>query len=101
MKVTDLITITELSRIINKSRPTIYKYISDFELEKFDEIPTVVLNLFQSIISGEFSKKDIYSYCDMHFMENDDLNEIILLIKENKARLNLKRLKDFIVKEIS
>ena len=35
MKVTDLITITELSRIMNKSRPTIYKYISDFEEERY------------------------------------------------------------------
>ena len=31
MKITDRITITELSRMLGKSRPTVYKYIADFE----------------------------------------------------------------------
>ena len=100
MKVTDLVTITELSRITNKSRPTIYKYISDFESEKFDDIPLVVLNLFNSIQKGEFSKKDIYSYCDTYFMEADELNEIFTLIKEYRSKLNLARLKEFILNEV-
>ena len=100
MKVTDLITITELSRIMNKSRPTIYKYISDFEEERFDEIPIVVLDLFKAITNNSFTKKDIYSYCDNNFVGNDELNEIFTLIKENRQRLNLKRLKEYIEKEI-
>lgn len=100
MKVTDLVTITELSRITNKSRPTLYKYISDFEEEKYDEIPLVILNLFKGIVSGNFSKKDIYNYCDTYFIENDELNEIFSLIKEYRAKLNLSKLKEFIMKEV-
>lgn len=100
MKVTDLITITELSRIMNKSRPTIYKYISDFEEERYNEIPAVVLELFKSITSNTFSKKDIYSYCDSNFTGFDELNEIFTLIKENRTRINLKKLKEYIEKEI-
>ena len=100
MKVTDLITITELSRITNKSRPTIYKYISDFESEKYDEIPNVVLKLFNSIKNGDFSKKDIYGYCETYFMGDDELSEIFALIKEYRAKLNLGKLKDFILKEV-
>jgi hypothetical protein len=100
MKVTDLLTITELSRITNKSRPTLYKYISDFELGALDEIPPVMVKLFQSIVSGEFSKKDVYSYCDIYFMDDSELKDVILLIKENSKKLNLERLKEFILKEI-
>lgn len=100
MKITDIVTITELSRITNKSRPTIYKYISDFENEKYDDIPLVVLNLFNGIQKKEFSKKDIYAYCDTYFMEQDELNEIFTLIKEYRSKINLEKLKAFILKEI-
>lgn len=100
MKVTDIVTITELSRITSKSRPTIYKYISDFEEGKYEDIPSVVVKLFEEIISGNFSKKDIYTYCDTYFMENDELNEIFSLIKENKTKLDLKKLKEFILEEV-
>ena len=31
MKITDMISITELSRLLKKTRPTVYKYVSDFE----------------------------------------------------------------------
>lgn len=100
MKITDIVTITELSRITNKSRPTLYKYISDFEAGNLSEIPGAIVKLFEGISTGEFSKKDIYSYCDSYFMENDDLAEIFNLIKENKNKINLVALKEFILKEI-
>lgn len=100
MKITDLVTITELSRITNKSRPTLYKYISDYEAGNYNDIPATVLKLFDSIVKGEFSKKDIYSYCDTYFMENDELQEIFSLIKEYRSKINLERLKEFILKEI-
>ena len=100
MKVTDIISITELSRIMNKSRPTIYKYISDYEKGSLDELPLVVKELFDSIVKKDFSKKDIYVYCDTYFGGSDELSEIIQFIKENKAKLDLERLMHFLRKEV-
>ena len=31
MQITDIVTITELSKLLGKSRPTVYKYVSDYE----------------------------------------------------------------------
>ena len=100
MKVTDIITITELSRIMNKSRPTIYKYIQDYEEGNFDEVPLVVRELFDSITTNGFGKKDIYNYCDSKFASSDELGDIISFLKENKAKLNLQRVMEFLRSEV-
>ena len=100
MKITDSITITELSRLMNKSRPTVYKYISDFEEEKNEELPSPVLVLFQEIANGNFGKKDIYSYCDSKFSSKTDLNDVLNLIRDNAAKIDLTKLKENIKKEI-
>ena len=100
MKVTDIISITELSRIMNKSRPTIYKYISDYEKESFMDIPLVVKELFDSIVKKDFSKKDIYVYCDTYFGGSDQVSEVIQFIKENKSRIDFERLMHFLRKEV-
>ena len=100
MKITDVVSITELSRIMNKSRPTIYKYIEDYENEVFTDIPLLVKELFDSITIKGFTKKDIYNYCDMHFMENDELTAIIRFLKENKNKINLNRVMNFLRNEV-
>lgn len=100
MKITDVISITELARITNKSRPTIYKYLSDYEQEVYTDIPVLVKELFDSISLKGFTKKDIYNYCDLHFMENDELSTIISFIKENRSKLNLNKIMDFLRKEV-
>ena len=47
MIITDFISITELSRLTKKSRPTIYKYLDDFHLGNYDDIPYSIITLFK------------------------------------------------------
>ena len=112
MKITDVVSITELSRLLNKSRPTVYKYVSDFEAGKHSEVPLSVRKLFHEIQGGNAPKKEIYEYCDRWFMSGSmqdvkkpkdkpiTIQEIVKLIKLNQKKLDLKKLKEYLVKEI-
>ena len=113
MKITDMISITELSRLLKKTRPTVYKYIADFERGNFTALPHSVKKLFQNIQSGKTPKKDIYEYCD-HWYQDDftgtefkakedkstTLKEVINLLKINEMKLNLTKIKEFILEEL-
>lgn len=58
------ITISELSRLTNLSRPTLYKYVEEYENEEISNIPTDILELFNYIYSNEVkNKSDIINYC--------------------------------------
>ena len=106
MKITDMITITDLSRLLGKSRPTVYKYISDFEQGDYSSLPHSVKKLFMDIQSGEIPKKGIYEYCEHWFAgetptpkqkkQTVTLKEIISLLKKNERNLNLENLKNYI-----
>ena len=108
MKITDMITITELSRLLGKSRPTVYKYISDFEEGNYAAIPSSVKKLFADIQSGAIPKKGIYEYCE-HWFDSEPavpkkkpvvLKDIIALLKKNEKRLDLAKLKAYIEEEV-
>ena len=62
MLITDLISITELSRLTKKSRPTIYKYINEYNNGNYDEIPYSMINLFK--MAETATKSEIISYCN-------------------------------------
>lgn len=102
MIITDIITITELSRLTNKSRPTLYKYIRDYENEKFDEIPYSFIKLF-SMVNGS-TKEDIIKYCRMMYGENKsydrDVQEVISLINDNADKLDIIKIKNIIKGEL-
>ena len=112
MKITDMITITELSRLLGKSRPTVYKYISDFEEGNLAALPPSVKKLFLEIQSGNIPKKGIYEYCEHWFSGESvpqtpvkknklvSVKEIITLIKKNEKKLNLENLKKYIEEEL-
>ena len=112
MKITDMITITELSRLLGKSRPTVYKYISDFEEGNLAALPHSVKKLFTEIQSGNIPKKGIYEYCEHWFSgepatpapakknKPTTLKEIIALLKKNERKLNLENLKHYIEEEL-
>ena len=112
MKITDMITITELSRLLGKSRPTVYKYISDFEEGNLSTLPHSVKKLFMEIQSGNIPKKGIYEYCEHWFAGESStpapvkknkpttLKEIITLLKKNEHKLNLENLKNYIEEEL-
>lgn len=79
------ITISELSRLINFSRPTLYKYLDEYEKKCYDNIPSNVVNLFDYIYSDEsYNKNDIIEYCASSFMfssTNSIIDEVKMLIK--------------------
>ena len=69
MKIIDAVTISELSRLLNKSRPTVYKYISDYEEGILDSIPESVKELFRLISEEDYEYEKIVEYCHKRFGE--------------------------------
>ena len=111
MQITDIVTITELSKLLGKSRPTVYKYISDYESGNYSALPHSVRSLFDKIMSGEASKRGVFEYCEHWFSapgatshtapsQRSALKEIIKLLKDNESRLNLARIKSFLEEEL-
>ncbi len=110
MQITDIVTITELSNLLGKSRPTVYKYVSDYESGNYSAIPHSVKSLFDKIMSGETSKRGVFEYCDHWFAgkaqssvsgeKPTTLKEVIKLLKDNERRLNLGKIKKYIEEEL-
>lgn len=103
MFITDLISITELARLTNKSRPTIYKYINDYNIGNFDEIPFSIIELFK--MSSKCTRTEIITYCKKtygysSFSKDEKIQEIYSLIEKNKEKLNYEKLKAFILEEV-
>ena len=100
--ITDIISITELSRLTNKSRPTIYKWSETYESGNRNDLPRAVLELFD-LIAKRGSKKDVYEFCENNFFDvnaENPLAEIIELLRKNSYRLDLKKIKQFIMEEM-
>ena len=103
MFITDIISITELSRLTGKSRPTIYKYINDYNVGNYDDIPFSIIELFK--MSASCSKSDIIAYCHKTYgksarIYSEKTQELINLIIENEAKLNINRIKTFVLEEL-
>jgi predicted DNA-binding transcriptional regulator AlpA len=104
MFITDLVTITELSRLTKRSRPTIYKYINDYLCGNYDDIPFSFLKLFQ--LSSNCSKSDIEHYCRITYGEDAtrgidmETQELIDLIVKSRSQIDIAKIKSFILKEI-
>lgn len=112
MQITDIVTITELSKLLGKSRPTVYKYVSDYESGNYSAIPHSVRSLFDKIMTGEVSRRGVFEYCDHWFAGKNGtsgsasekkpatLKEIIRILKDNEGRLDLGRIKSYIEEEL-
>lgn len=104
LKITDFITVTELSRITKKTRPTIYKYISEYEKKNYDEIPFSIKILFDKIVFSDISKDEIKKYCSEKFGSSDyndeKLKEIIEVLNENVEKLDLGEIKKIIEEKV-
>lgn len=63
-KLKDLgIRLTEMADYFNISRPTLYKHIENFELNKLDQIPLLIRNTLLYINRDEImSKKEVVSF---------------------------------------
>lgn len=100
--ITDTMTITELSRLTNKSRPTIYKWLTLYKSGKAQELPSAIQELFD-IIEHTRSKKEAYAFCEKMFcneQEDGCLKEIFDLLRENRDKLDLNKIKNYIMEEL-
>ncbi len=104
MKIQDIMTVTELSRVLRKSRPTVYKFLSDYEAGHAEGLPAAVRELFDHIEDDGYTKRDIYNFCEDRFavphFESGTLREIFSLLEKNKRILDLEKIKNYIEEEI-
>ena len=103
MKIELTFSITELSSLTGKTRPTLYKYIKAFESDQLDDLPYSFIQLFNLMNKPGVKRKEIVDYCNNNFQSVTDdmkLNEVITLLKENKDRLDLEDIKKMIEEEL-
>lgn len=100
--VTDKITVTELSRLTHKSRPSIYKYVESFEAGNYDEIPYSIIELFKMIESGA-NKNTIIDYCNKKFgsLTDNSIQDIVNLLNDNKDKIDMDKIKKMIEEVIN
>ena len=102
--INDIITVTELSRLTGKTRPTVYKYIKDFEADRYDAVPYTFLMLLEMAESEKTTRQDIIEYCKKFYSMGEELSpllsDIIELLKNHKDTLDLEKIKAIIEKEI-
>lgn len=102
MNIIDMFSITELSRLTGKSRPSLYKYIAAYERGDEDEVPALMRELFQ-MIKSNVAKTKIIAYCEEYFAVSakkeatDD--ELFRFLKENRGKIDLESLKKYIEEE--
>ena len=104
MKFELTFSITELSNLTGKTRPTLYKYIKAYEEDRFDDLPFSFIKLFDLMGKPGVKRKEITEYCESNFQSVDSdmkVNEIINLIKANKDKIDLDNLKAVIEEEIN
>ena len=100
MRITDLLSITELSRLTGKTRPTLYKYIGDYENNNYDNVPYSFKTLFDMITIENKSLNEVKDFCNKKFKGNEDdkASELVDLILKNKKKLDIdgmiKRIKE-------
>ena len=63
MFITDLVSITELSLLTKKSRPSIYKYIACYKNGALDQIPYTFIKLLDMANEPGVTKEQIRLYC--------------------------------------
>ncbi len=115
-KITDIISISELSRLIGISRPTLYKYLDEYETGTIVDLPNDIKELFDYAISDEaILKSQIYNYCMNQYksdkdksildrikvlIENEDYKELFQLIANNTDKIDVNELKEILKEKI-
>ena len=109
--IPNLITVSELARLINVSRPTLYKYKEMYE-HNDTELETKYKELFDYIESC-LVKNEIYNYTNNIFKssdnsltdklkldENKELVSLFNRIIDNKEKINIEELNKYIDEKI-
>lgn len=99
-----VITMTELSALTKKTRPTINHYLDSYENGELDKVPFSFINLFKMLNDSKATRKQIVKYCEETFMDVTDdilLNEVIKILKDNKDKIDLKILKETLLEELN
>ena len=103
MKITDVMTITELSRLTGKTRPTLYKYVNDYENKNYDDIPYSFKKLFDLMIKENTTRSDIVDYCNRRIKkgkENDKTKELMDMILKNKDKINIDKIIEMVKEDL-
>ncbi len=108
MKLNDFCSVTELSRLTGRTRPTIYKYLKDYEAENYDDIPYSFLMLIKLAENEESTRSDILEYCEKHYSKKSaekserepKLDRLVEFISQNADKLDFDRLAKIIEKEL-
>ena len=99
-----IFSITELSNLTGKSRPSVYKYLNAYEEGKLDDIPFSFIKLIEFMNKPNVNRAEIADFCKSTFQEIDadlKVNEVMTLIKNNKQKIDFEKLKQFIEEEIN
>ena len=98
--ITSKITISELARLFNISRPTMYKYIKCYEDGNIDLIPNEIKDMFDFLLNNDiYDKEQIYNYAMNKFDASSKeaiLDRIKILLQNNE---DFKDFMNFIVNE--
>ena len=92
-------SITELSNLTGKTRPTIYKYQNAYINDDLDQVPYSFIKLFEMMESKNVTKSKVIEYCYTQFIENngsEDYKTFMKLIHENKNSINFKELINYL-----
>ena len=85
MAINRKITISELARLIDISRPTLYKYVEEFEKGNYSNIPGELCKLFEFIEQDSVTDKSmIIGYCIDTYKKTSEhsvLDKIKMLMK--------------------
>ena len=95
-----LLTITELSNLTGKTRPTIYRYQNAFLCNNLDHVPYSFIKLFELMIKDDVKKSEVIEFCHNQFNHYENVSEdykaVMNLISENKNVLNFRKIKSYI-----
>ena len=98
-----LFSITELSILTGKTRPTLYKYINAYDSGDLDSIPYSFIQLFNLMEKPNVKRNEIVTFCKNNFIEVDKdeaFNNFVKFLKENKDKVDLNKIRNIIEEDI-
>lgn len=101
--ITNYYSVTELSNLTHKTRPTIYKYILCYESGQLNDVPYNFIKLFDIILKSKGNKKEVNKFCEAVFLndKNEKINTIVKIMKENENNLDFDKIIDYLQGELN